>query len=318
MNRGKMNHPHQKTTATNNLLKKSILKTLLFFDQFQYPLTPEELLNYLYKKAKAIHIKELKGILDELEELGEIEQLKGYIFLKGRAEHIDKRKARGFVSERFWHRARFYVQYLSRIPFVRMVAVCNSLAYNNAREQSDIDLFIVVEKGHMWLTRLIITLTLHFFGVRRHGSKIAGRFCLSFFVTPNKLTMKEIALQDEDPYLAYWVKTLAPLYGGEMYEQFKKANQTFLKEYGLNFTEESRKHLYEEPKESRLKQISEKILKGFLGRALEWFLKKTYKPKTLKHMAQLHNQDGIVVSDEMLKFHNEDRREEYRGKMNLE
>ena len=313
-----MNHLKENPSAENKPLQESILKTLKFFDQFQFPLTFEELLEYLYKRSGAIHIKGLKGILEQMEALGEIEQVKGYVILAGHTEWIEKRKTRAFISERLWHRAKFYTQHLLKIPFVRMVAVCNSLAYNNAREDSDIDLFIVIEKGHMWFTRLIITLTLHFFGVRRHGNKTAGRFCLSFFVTPSKLEMGKIALKGEDPYLAYWVKMLSPLYGKKMYEEFKGKNEHFLKDYGLKFSEESMKHFYDEPRESGLKLLLEKIFGGFLGRGAEWILKKTYKNKTNRKKEELGPEASVVVSDDMLKFHNEDRRVEYRGKMELQ
>lgn len=250
-----------------------------------------------------------------MEEGGLIEQVKGYVILAGQTEWIEKRKARQFISEGLWHRAKFYTQHLRKIPFVRMVAICNSLAYNNAREDSDIDLFIVIEEGHMWLTRLIITLTLQFFGVRRYGNHIAGRFCLSFFITPKRLNMSKIALKGEDPYLAYWVKMLAPLYGRNMYEVFKQKNEAFLKEYGLEFSEESMKHLYDNLKESRLQRVLEKVFGGFLGRGLKWVLKKTYKRKTLRKKETLGPEAVVVVNDDMLKFHNNDRRKEYREKM---
>ena len=109
-------------------------------------------------------------------EIEEVDKIHDYYVLNGRDKLVDIRKARKFIAEKFWGRTRQYGQYIVKVPFVKMVAVCNSLAYDNATEQSDIDLFIVIEKGRMWIARFLITLILQFHGVRRHGNKIAGGF----------------------------------------------------------------------------------------------------------------------------------------------
>ena len=236
-----------------------------------------------------------------------------YVFI-GRGKLVDIRKARKFISEKFWGRTRQYCQYVVKVPFVRMVAVCNNLAYDNTTELSDIDLFIVVEKGRMWLARLFITLILQFYGVRRHGNKIAGRFCLSFFVTPNKLNMETLLIKPDDPYMAYWTRLMAPIYGKKTYQQFMEENKGWLKEkYGLTFPDISEKK-FSFHGESRSKKFWEWVLKGWFGNFLELILKKTFKKKTLKKARQLGSEASVVVTDDMLKFHNKDRREEYLEK----
>jgi len=295
-------------------LKDSILKTIAYFDLFDFPLTAEEIKEYLYNYNKPIHIKEIKGTLEQMKEDEIIEEIKEHFVLKERVSIVEVRKARKFIAEKLWNRTKLYGQYMRTVPFVRMVAVCNNLSYDNPNEQSDIDLFIVIKPGRMWLARLIISLILQFYGVRRHGNKIAGRFCLSFFVTTNKLNMEYLQIKPLDPYLAYWTKLLSPIYGEEIYEEFKKENETWIKEkYGLKFSDDSKKHMYVES-DSKLKKFFEWLFGGLIGNLIERLLKKSFKKRTLHKMKKLGHEASVIVSDDMLKFHNHDKRGEYLEK----
>lgn len=288
-------------------LRESLLKTIVFFDLFRFPLTAEEIGGRLYRYDKPVHIKEIKGTLAQLAEGGILETLKDYHVLAGRAELPETRKARRFIAEKWWNRVKFYSHYLHFLPFTRMIAVCNNLAYDNADEQSDIDLFIVAETGHLWTARFFATVLLHFFGVRRHGGKVAGRFCLSFFVTADAMDMEPLQIQPEDPYLAFWTQALAPVYGEKTYDAFVRQNAGWLaRDYGLAFLPEAKRHL-SPAKEGRMKRIFE----WFFGDWFEALLKKTLKPKTLAAQARLGPLADVVVKDTMLKFHNHDRRREY-------
>ena len=293
------------------MLQKSILQTIAFFDIFDFPLTPEEIQELLFGYNKPVHIKEIKGTL---EMMGNLEKIHEFYVLKGRGKLVDTRKARKFIAEKLWGRVRQYCQYLVNVPFVEMVGVCNNLAYDNPSETSDIDLFIVIKKGRMWIARLIISLILQFHGVRRHGDKITGRFCLSFFTTPEKLNMEPLLLKPSDPYMAYWTRLMMPIYGEETYLKFIDSNKIWLeKDYGIKFGDTS-KIKFSFSGKSPAKKFRELVLKGWLGDMIEWFLKKTFKKRTLKKAAMLGNEASVIVSDEILKFHNKDRRTEYLEK----
>lgn len=291
-------------------LARACLQTIRFFDLFDFPLTAEEIKENLYKFNAPLHIKELKMTLDHLVSEGRLSEIKGYYVLPGRENLIETRKTRKFIAEKFWNRTKLYGTYMRSVPFTRMIAVCNNLAYDNPSEQSDIDLFIVVRPGRMWLARLLITMILHFYGVRRYADKVAGRFCLSFFVTTGKMDMREFELAKEDPYLAYWTKHLRPIVGHETYQEFQALNKDWLAQYGLRFDDSYKKHMYHY-EDGRLKKFSEWLLGGFLGDQFEKLLKATLKRKTLKSMQNLGPDASVIVTDEILKFHNHDRRQEF-------
>lgn len=296
-------------------LVESLMASIRFFDLFDFPLTAEEVMEYLYKYPNPLHIKELKATLDHQIKQGKLAEIKGHFILPGREQIIETRRTRKFVAEKFWNRTKLYGHYMRSIPFVRMIAVCNNLAYDNSGEQSDIDLFIVVRPGRMWLARFLMTVVLHFFGVRRYADKIAGRFCLSFFVTSNQMDMSQFELKPEDPYLAYWTKNLKPIFGSLAYRDFRDKNQEWLSTYGLHFDESFRKHMYHY-EDGPLKKGAEWLLGGFAGDLLEKLLKATLKKKTLRSMQNLGPEANVIVTDEILKFHNKDRRKEFIERWN--
>jgi hypothetical protein len=302
-------------SVRNPELVKSLIRTIRYFDLFDFPLKADELMTQLYKYDKPTHIKEVEGILKELVSIGILEEIKDYYVKKGRAGILEVRKAHKFISEKLWNRTKLYGSYMRSVPFVEMIAVCNNLAYNNASDQSDIDLFIVVKPGRMWMARLFLTALLHFHGVRRHGSHTVGRFCLSFFITSNSLNLEKLQIKPEDPYLAFWMIQLKPIYGEAVYRRFKSENEPWLKNYGLHFQKEE-SLAFDSGKAPRVKTALEWILGGRFGDAIENFLKNTLKRKTLSSMKELGPKSSVIVNDSMLKFHNNDRRQEYYEKWN--
>ena len=63
--------------------------------------------------------------------------------------------------------------------------------------------------------------------------------------------------------------------------------------------------------ERKTKRFAEWIFSGWMGDFFEWVLKKTFKRKTLKNKERLGSNSCVVVTDDMLKFHNHDKRKEY-------
>jgi hypothetical protein len=54
-------------------------------------------------------------------------------------------------------RAQKYIEKLSWIPGLRMIAVVNSLSMYATHEDSDIDLFVITSPNALWLVRFLMT-----------------------------------------------------------------------------------------------------------------------------------------------------------------
>lgn len=157
-------------------MNTSVFQTLAYFDLFDFPLTLDELEKYLWRG----HLTQ-QEIIYILAHTNKIEGKEGLMFLKDNSRLVNERKKKRVHAKKLWKKTKRYVELLRMIPFIKMVGVCNNLAFNNPDIESDIDLFIIIKKRRIWLTRLMITGLFHILGVRRHGNKIKGRFCLSFF-----------------------------------------------------------------------------------------------------------------------------------------
>jgi hypothetical protein len=215
------------------------------------------------------------------------------------------------IEKKLWERVHRYVGILRIVPFLRMVAVCNNLAFGKVDGRSDIDLFVIAKRGRLFIVRIFVTFLLHVMGVRRHGKRVAGRFCLSFFVDEDGMDMKEIAI-DNDIYLAFWVRTMLPVIDDGVSEEFLDKNEWVKRYFEEDFEMDGSRVI---GSCGFLSRIFGWILGGWFGDRIEGVLRKWQmgraKKKALKVNADVAS---LIVKDHILKFHNVDRRREYRKK----
>jgi hypothetical protein len=199
-----------------------------------------------------------------------------------------------------------YMKFISWIPGLRMVAICNSLSMYASDADSDIDLFMVAEKNRMWFVRILVTIIFQILWVRRHGNKISGRFCLSFFATTAGLNFGNFRIEN-DIYLAYWIYHLKPILDKwDTHENLRNLNVNWTSEFF-----ETTKH-HEDEKKYLIKKSGSSLKQSIFLDKIDTILKKIFLPKTIAHRESLGNPIGIIVSENMLKFHNNDRREEIK------
>lgn len=186
-------------------LSKSIVATICYFDIFDYPVTEEEAWKYLHTKT-TVSKKAVKQILWSNRLLGKQD---GYFFLRGRDMLVAKRKAREQESTKKILIAKQAARLLSLIPFLSLVGISGSVAMQNADKNDDIDLFIVTKPGTVWITRLVSTLLLDVFSVRRKrgDGNVDNKICLNMF-----LDEQNLQLAKEDIYTAHEIIQLKPIF----------------------------------------------------------------------------------------------------------
>lgn len=296
-------------------LERSILQTIAFFDIFNYPLTETEIIKWLYHYSPALSRAELKNVLASSTILKEELNLReAFYCLKGRENTIDLRKVNNNEADHKFQKALRLVKFLRLVPFIKMVAVCNSLAYSNAKADSDIDFFIVAQKGKIWLARFFAVIITRMIGDRPRPGKTADTYCLSFFVTDDNLNLQSVAYGKNDIYLHYWIKQIMPLYDPEnICAQFWSAN-AWVDEY---LPKASANQHVAELKLNKFQKVIARII-GFFGSppGLSWAMDTMHRQFQLgiisRHMKSMVNMDTrVVVNDKILKFHDTDRREYY-------
>lgn len=314
-----------------NLLQKSILATVCYYDVFNHPLTGFEVFKYLINPLFIINkfgdkknqdIEPVRknsyiSILKELKNIPQIEEEKGFYFLRGRKEIVKTRINRQKIAISRWKKVYKIVKFLQICPFIKMIAVCNGLAIRNSKKEADIDFFIIIKKGRIWMTRFFITFLIWIIGEWRHKNKIKERICLSFYITEQALNLKNIAIQPYDIYLAHWILELKPVhYHGDIYKKFFQENK-WLEFYFLNFGQilnEPHPQLRVSKWAISIRKILEKILKGRIGDLIEKLFKLFEKRKIISKLTAHDIPTAVVISDEILKFHENDKRKYFQEK----
>ena len=290
-----------------NSLERSIIATLSYFDIFDYPLTLMEIWKWLLVEPdqQSVSIEDIQQSLEQSDFLKKkIESKFGFYFLHGRKDIVEVRRERYSYAERKFHKAMKIIRIIRLVPFVKMVAVCNTLAYNNSRKQADIDLFIITKRKRVWQVRFWVTGFLRVLGLRPTPGKTQDTICPSFYIDEDHLDIEELAIKD-DVYLPYWVVQVFPVYDQGVYQKFIEANQWVSNKLPnrLPITPSPRR---------RIKQIN--WLKNLLTVFCYFIPESLFKSYQMKIMpdklkAMANKDSRVVVRDYVLKFHDDDRRQ---------
>ena len=308
-------------------LQLSILAVITYFDLFDYPLTSTEVWKYLWHEetteietSEIVSLKSrdtisLVGIIDELGKLekeGRVASGNGFYFLPGRETLIKTRNLRHVIAYRKWRRALRIIRILRMFPFIRMIAVANTLAYDNADDGSDIDLFIVTKTERVWTARFFVILFLQLFGLRPNAKTRRDKICACFFVDEDHLDISNLALPGEpDVYLNYWIATLWPVYNAYgVYEKFFEANAWARK--NVPNIHPIIPNVFRRIDRTRVPLV-------YKGHPCNSFHESFYRrlqenrfPEEIR--SRLNKDTTVIANDHVLKFHTHDRREEYRRK----
>jgi hypothetical protein len=274
-------------------IRDRIVKTVAYFDLFDYPLTRAEVWRWLYQ-GPAATLLEVDEAVAVLAEDGVLQEAGGYVFASGREGIMPLRNANYRHSARKWRRARRWSKFFAAIPGVELVGIGNTLSFHNAKDGSDIDFFVVCQAGTIWRTRFFCALLPLVLGLRPQKKTNRDKLCLSFFVAGGAPDMSPYFLPtDEDIYFGYWLRQMVPL-AGQAEAAIKFAESNYLV---------SRGELGNSPWYLRLL--------GWIGRLQGDFLKKnqlSYFPERIMEAAA-KNDGSVVISDSALKLHIDDRRQ---------
>ncbi|KKU49120.1 hypothetical protein A2936_04785 [Candidatus Uhrbacteria bacterium RIFCSPLOWO2_01_FULL_47_25] len=297
----------------------SIVRTVAYFDLFDYPLTTFEVWKWLWREdGEGVSYGEVDRELEENPEIKKyIVQCSSFWCLKGRENIVATREERYRLAIAKLQRAWRIAHLFSYLPWIQGIAACNSLGYRNASAKSDIDFFIITRPGTIWLVRFLTVGFLAIFGLRPRTEKIADTICLSFFVASDAMNLEKLQKPDGDPYLVYWITQLTPLFGrGDIWQKFWEAN-AWIRKFIPNALPTSGRGtwLYDESLSTLAKVhdrelLSKYSLAAFMNKAVKrWQISRL--PQRLRERATVESTD-VVVSDQVLKFHDNDRRLEYR------
>jgi hypothetical protein len=207
-----------KHLTQHSALSKSILKTLLYFDVFQYPLTATEVFKHL--TTNHVILDDVTRALAQLSDQSIIYPIADFYSIQNNLA-LGSRRVQGnqkaLVSLPM---ARKKAMFISKFPFVRAVMASGSLSKDYMDEHSDLDFFVITKPNRLWIARMLLTLYKKIFLFNSHKY-----FCVNYYVDEEHLEIEE-----KNIFTATELATLIPLYGKEHYSQLMKAND-WIKKY---------------------------------------------------------------------------------------
>jgi len=228
-------------------LAASFMRTILYFDVFNYPLTQDEIFSFCDRKIN--DMESAKISLQWLCNQKILNHESGFYFTGSNSKIIYRLKGNTLARKRM-KTARFYSSIISRFPFVRGVYISGSLSKNFMASNSDIDFFIIAEPGRLWLSRTLLVLfkRLILFGSHRN-------FCINFMLAANNLSINE-----RNIYSATETLMLIPMFNHQLFNEFLEVNDWW-KEYYPNY---------------QVPQGIEKLTKHPVKRFTEWLLRNRF------------------------------------------
>lgn len=281
-----------------------VVGTLAWFGTLGRPLRLTEIRQLLLRRTATE--KEVSEVLVTLGDA--VVERDGYYSMKGTKVRYPAPETERWFRYKWW-RARLAAAVLGWIPFIELVTIANTLADRTASKESDIDVFIVVRHGRLFIVRTLSVVYLQLAGLRRHGKKINNRVCLTFYVTDRSRDLSEIAFKPYDIYLAYWVAGLTPLLAKP------KAMQRLLKANA--WAGELVPGFAAKRPPAATPSWAGRFGELLLGNPLGDFLERACSRFWLKRIDTTPRPDDpdvrIVANDSMLKFHEKERRKIYRA-----
>jgi hypothetical protein len=234
-----------------NPLRRSIIRTLAYYDIFFYPLTAEEI--YFNLGENHTSPDEIKKELKNLSS-NNIVYCKGEFFqLNNDDKYIQRRIFGNELAEKRLKTARRVSSFISRFPFIRGILLSGSISKGFMEEDSDIDYFVITHPNRVWFSRLMLMLFKKLFLF--NSKKI---FCINYFIDSENLEIEE-----KNIFTATEIVTLLPTFGISMYEEFYNKN-LWVRKFYPNFPMRETDDVLDR-KNGVIKSLLEKTLGNRLG-----------------------------------------------------
>ena len=235
--------------------KKAVLKTLLYSDIFDFPLTYDELWRFLIsdssidpfgksqilgrglrinaKQSRSIDATIFDNATEDLLQKKIIVRKESFYCLPKRESIIEKRKRqRSYVKKKLVIAKRVST-YLSLIPTISFIGVSGNVAAGNAQKDDDIDFFIVAIKHTIWTTRFFVLVILEILRRRRRrGQKnVSDTICVNMIIDESSF---KFSSDRHDLFTAHEIVQLRPLFTRSSIADMHLAVNTWVKKFMPN------------------------------------------------------------------------------------
>lgn len=260
----------------------SVLRTIIYYDIFNYPLTENDILTNC-GSSKASHspcLDALKFLIDNnvIYSLGE------YYSLNNNYADVERRIKGNEEAKKWIKKSQSFSRIISWFPFVRGISLSGSLSKGFVDEDPDIDYFIITKPGRLWIARSLLIAFKKIFLLNSYKY-----FCLNYFIAQDNLEIEEKNL-----FTATEIATMIPVFGNHVKRSFFESNN-WIKTFYPNFEVDEMENVPFN-KTITLKRFLEFLLKGKIGDRLDaWFMKKTMKHWSKKYKGSFSEEEFLIT-----------------------
>ena len=202
-------------TFTISLNQKHVLKTLLYFDVFNYPLKFDEVFENM---PVTISKEDLRDDLQCLIEEDFIKEDQGFYLLSSSSSNSITRRLKGNAKAlETMHKAYRYSKKIASFPFISGVCISGGLSKNYYDEHSDIDYFIITKPNRLWLCRTLFVLY-----YKTLSEKEKNNYCLNYYISE-----ADLLIPDKNDFVATELAYLLPTVNYPVYKRILKENNWY-------------------------------------------------------------------------------------------
>ena len=202
-----------------------ILRILAYFSVFDYPLTKDEIQEFLPPSGTT---NSTDHALANLVRGHVIFRIDEFYLLQDDPQLVKRRQDGNRRAEQLIPKAMKIGRFLSRFPYVRGVGISGSLSKQYAHEKADFDYFIIIKANRLWIARTLMHVfkKLTFLNGKQH------HYCMNYY-----LDEQSLKLRDQNIYTAIEIATLIPVQGKGL-QAFFMANE-WVREWFASYSPES-------------------------------------------------------------------------------
>ncbi|MEA1909849.1 MAG: hypothetical protein U9M89_02420 [Patescibacteria group bacterium] len=287
--------------------KQSVLIPVKFFSWFKFPLKLSEIRRYQWKiSAQEYEINKIVTkhlLLESKKDVVSID-----VSAKERIDRTDRAKL-------LWGTVEKWRKLFSWVPYISQVYVSNTLSYNNAGRNSDIDILVVAKAGRIWTSRAAMLVLMNIFKIRVQSRDKWNKFSPEFFVSDRAQNIKNLSI-DDDYYLSYWLADLVPIWPDGEHKKFRQENSWFKENLPNAWISPRIRKDFVLLKPNFARNLLENFLDSRMGDNLEENLYRKQRQIIIRNTKKLGVNSSVVTNRDIIKVHFNDRRESVRDAIN--
>lgn len=271
--------------------RKEILATIQLAHHFRSAFTPGQVYRYL---RVPIAREVFDAVLADLQAKELVAVREGALFTRSLESCYLKKKR---WSRQIFSRNRFYLSLLSRMPWVKYMALTGANAFESCQHRDDIDLFLVTAKNRLWICYLFLVVLSKVFRKREI-------LCLNYLVDESNI---DIAQQDY--YTAVQLMQMIPLFNAVIGSEMIDRNDWIYK-YLPNADRQLPGDDYYILKNSSKDPLRSKVSRGFISRLNRLIFNSYRRRLSRKYPESLGS--GIMLAEGVAKLNRIDHHDIYQ------